>query len=221
MNRVWVLGALTICIGFSASCSGGSTWGNGDAGASSGGSSGGSSSGGADAFVQAAVGSGPQSSAAMCPLGPGTAAWLNVGSATAGKPTTVQDGGNNGTGNVAVTCKVTPSGNGFDIDLSIDQNGAQGASITISSPAGQGAVTTSGATTGITATFTSVDNGGPYSSNNCTLTFAYQGQPVPVSPPVAAGRIWGHVSCPVAQLGGQPGKQCDAEADFLFEQCQQ
>jgi len=159
----------------------------------------------------------------MCPLAGVTAAsaWLNVGSATAGKPTTVQDGGSNGAGNVAVACKVTPSGNGFDIDLNVDQSGTQGASMTITSPAGQGAVAMSGVTTGISATFTSYSNGGPYQSNNCTLTFLYQGGPVPVSPPVAAGRIWGHVSCPVAQLGGQPGKQCDAEADFLFEQCQQ
>ena len=238
MNRATAgLVALAVAIGFSASCSSSSGSGNAtsDAGtkdatsSSSGGSGSGSGSGGmqdgtslppADAFIQASVGTGSQSSAAMCPLAGVAASWLDIGQPTAGKPTTVQDGGGNGTGNVSVSCTVYPSGSGFDIYLKAAQLGAQGASITISSVVGQGAVTTSGGT-GISATFTSYSNGGPYQSSNCTITFIYQGQAVPVSPPVAAGRIWGHVSCPAAGLSGQPGKQCDAEADFLFEQCGQ
>ena len=174
----------------------------------------------ADAFVQASVGTGPMSNSSMCPLGGVAAAWLNVGTAVADKPTTVQDGGNNGTGNVAVACKVTPSGNGFDIDISVAQDGSTGASMTITSPAGMGAVTTSGGT-GITATFTSTVDGGPYSSNACVITYEYMMTTVPVDPPVAGGRIWGHIECPAALLSGQPGKQCDARADFLFEQCNQ
>jgi len=182
-------------------------------------SSGGTSLPPADVFVQASVGTGPMSDSTMCPLGGVSAAWLNIGTATTGKPTTVQDGGNNGTGNVAVACKVTPSGNGFDIDLSVDQSGTQGASMTITSPSGLGAVDPTNGATGITATFTSYSDGGPYTSNACVITFDYNMAPVPVSPPVAGGRIWGHIECPVAMLGGQPGKQCDARADFLFEQC--
>ena len=173
----------------------------------------------ADAFVSAAVGTGPMSNGTMCNLA-GVGSWLSVGTEVAGKPTTVQDGGNNGNGNVSVACKVTPSGNGFDIDLSVDQQGTQGASMTVSSSSGQGTVTTSGAT-GISATFTSYSNGGPYTSSNCTISYVYMMGAVPVDPPVAAGRIWGHLDCPAAMLSGQPGKQCDARADFLFEQCNQ
>ena len=175
-----------------------------------------SSSPPADAFVAASVGTGPMSDSTMCPLGGLAAAWLSVGTPTGGNPTTVQDGGNNGNGNVAVACKVTPSGNGFDIELSVDQSGTQGASMTIT-----GSVDPTSGGTGITGTFTSYSDGGPYTSNACVITYEYNMAAVPVSPPVAGGRIWGHIECPVAMLGGQPGKQCDARADFLFEQCSQ
>jgi hypothetical protein len=67
---------------------------------------------------------------------------------------------------------------------------------------------------------------GTYSQSACTLAFTYNGTSVPDSPPIAAGRIWGHLSCPVAvgsagAGGGAAAPQCDAEADFLFEQCHQ
>jgi hypothetical protein len=64
--------------------------------------------------------------------------------------------------------------------------------VTITSPAGAGAVTTSGGT-GITASLYSSVDQGPYAETNCTVSYTYQGQPVPVSPAVAAGRIWGHI----------------------------
>jgi hypothetical protein len=53
---------------------------------------------------------------------------------------------------------------------------------------------------------------------------------VPVSPPIAAGRIWGHITCPHAVEqgqtttgadGGPASISCPASADFLFEQCNQ
>jgi hypothetical protein len=67
----------------------------------------------ADAFIAASVGTGSNGTA--CPLGGIADNWIDVGTATASKPTTVQDGGNNGGGNVAVACSVTADGNGFDI----------------------------------------------------------------------------------------------------------
>ncbi len=149
-----------------------------------------------------------------------------LGTATSDKPTTVSSGGSTGSGTANITCTVHPSGNGFDIDLSVTVAGTPGGNVTISSPAGAGAVTMSGGT-GITASFTS-GTMGPYSSNACTLTFTYEGQPVPVSPAVAAGRIWGHIDCPDAAIAGQMTTgpdggvrevSCPASADFLFEQC--
>jgi hypothetical protein len=87
-----------------------------------------------------------------------------------------------------------------------------------------GAVTQSGGT-GITGVFESSMNG-RYRETDCTIAFTYLGQPVGQTP-LAAGRIWGHLSCPSAALdgstvmvdGGTESKQCDGEADFLFEQC--
>jgi hypothetical protein len=93
--------------------------------------------------------------------------------------------------------------------------------------AGKGAVNAAVGGAGITAVFESGANG-TFQSSDCTLTFQYEGGPVPASPPIAAGRIWGHVSCPAAQAsgqtvtgpdGGSQPRQCDGEADFLFEQC--
>jgi hypothetical protein len=150
---------------------------------------------------------------------------LSIGTATGNKPTTVNDGDQqNGAATVHVTCDVTTSGGGFDIKLVVEQEGLNGGSLTITSPTGQGAVTQTGGS-GITGVW-QVDNLGSYSSKDCTISYTYQGGPVPVSPPVAAGRIWGHLSCPNATLGGQTlpdggAKFCDAEADFLFENCSQ
>ncbi len=176
----------------------------------------------ADAFIAAEVGGG----GGTCNLPSPDVTWLPVGTATADKPTTVTSGGSTGTGTAKITCSVHPNGNGFDIDLSVTVAGTPGGNVTISSPAGAGAVTTSGGA-GITASFTS-GTMGPYSSSNCTLTFTYEGQPVPVSPAVAAGRIWGHIDCPDAVVAGQMTTgpdggpttvSCPASADFLFEQC--
>jgi hypothetical protein len=93
---------------------------------------------------------------------------------------------------------------------------------------GSGAVTSSGAM-GITATFSeSVGGSGQsYSASDCTLTYTYDHNPVPDSSPVAPGRIWAHVSCVDAMAmssvllpdGGTVPQTCDAEADFLFENC--
>ena len=168
-----------------------------------------------DAFVQATVGPGTQNPAA-CPLGGSPTAWLDLGTPIASKPTTVQNGSSTVGGTANVACTVHASVSGFDVSLDASVPGAQGGSISITSPAGQGAVTTGGGT-GLTATFTSAQHGA-YTANGCTLSFMYQGAQVPVTPEVAAGRIWGHVSCPHAQMGSS---SCDAEADFLFEQCTQ
>jgi hypothetical protein len=81
----------------------------------------------------------------------------------------------------------------------------------------------------LTGTF---ENGqlGRYTSDSCTIAFTYDGAPVPLNPPIAPGRIWGHLSCPNAQRGdisimspdgGVTPATCDTEADFLFENCTQ
>jgi len=179
-----------------------------------------------DGFIAATMDVGAMSPATVCNFG-STQQWLDVGTATGGKPTTVQDGAQNAGANVHVTCTVSAVNNGFDVVLNITQEGLQGGSVTISSPSGQGAVTASGGT--VRASFES-GSLGDFTESDCMITYTYQGQSVPDSPPIAAGRIWGHVSCPTAQNsgstvmlpdGGSQPRQCDGEADFLFEQCGQ
>ena len=91
------------------------------------------------------------------------------------------------------------------------------------------------ASSGISASFAGGGGGvfreeaGSTDPMGCTITYEYDpfgttggvagDQPVPTSPPIAAGRIWGHIKCPNAVSTSTPGVACDAEADFLFEQC--
>lgn len=179
----------------------------------------------AAAFVAATVGVGPESNSTVCNLGT-VQPWLDVGTAVGGNgtPDTQNDGSSESGGKVSVTCTVSTSGNGFDIDLVVSQGGLNGGSVTITSPPGMGAVTQAGGT-GITGVFES-ETQGKYRETDCTISFTYMGEPVNQTP-IAAGRIWGHLSCPTAQVSGQTVQidggsqdvQCDAEADFLFEQC--
>jgi hypothetical protein len=178
-----------------------------------------------DAFIAATVGTGPQSTSEVCNFG-SPQQWLDVGTPVAGKPTTQSDGSNQAGATVHVSCTVAASGGGFDVDLNVTQEGLNGGSVTITSPGGAGAVTQAGGS-GITGVFQSTGSG-TYRETDCTISFTYQQEAVPDQPPLAGGRIWGHISCPTAQVAGQTvmlpdggtqNRQCDAEADFLFEQC--
>jgi hypothetical protein len=183
-----------------------------------------------DTFVNAAIGGGT-----MCSTFPSLKTSLQIGTAISGHPNTVQDGGSDRNANVNVSCTVHPQGSGFDIELTAIENGPQGGSLTISSPQGQGIVTTM-TSSGISASF--VSQGGVYreqagtsDTTGCTITYLYDSggsvggvagdEKVPTDPPIAAGRIWGHIKCPKAEYQSQPGVFCDAEADFTFEQCNQ
>jgi hypothetical protein len=144
-----------------------------------------------------------------------------VGQATGGTslPSTVQSGGTqSGGGTVTLSCSVVSSGSGFDIQLSAQESGAQGGVLTIVSAQGQGAVTGTGTAT-VVAHFGN-QAVGHYTQNNCTLSYTYNGDPVPSSagPAVAGGRIWAHIDCPMAVDSDQTAT-CDAQADFLFENC--
>jgi hypothetical protein len=150
----------------------------------------------------------------------------------------VQDGAQYQGASVAVTCTIHQVGGGFEISLSAIANGpGNGGSLTITSPAGQGAVTTM-PSSGISASFVGGGAGLAYREQvsasdptGCTITYAYDPSgsaggaagdvPVPTKPPISARRIWGHIKCPKAALTEQPGIVCDAEADFMFEQCSQ
>jgi hypothetical protein len=166
----------------------------------------------ADGFVAATVGTGTQSP--LCPVG-SAMPWVTVGTATTGKPATVQSG----LSDVTMTCSVLAFGKGYDLAANVSVAGSHGGTFTMASPAGAGAVTVSGGQ-GIQASFDSTAEGATYQSSACVLSFTYMGAPIPDSPSVFPGRIWGHLSCPSAQTASST-TTCDAETDFLFEQCEQ
>jgi hypothetical protein len=212
-----------------AACSG-SVAGGGDAGNKGGGddatndASCGASCPTPEGFVLATMGPGPGGPAGVCDLG-ATTSWLMVGAPTPSIPSSVPDGSSQNGGPVAVECSVIPVNAGFDVSLRISIGGPGGGGLTITSPAGLGAVTMAGAQ-GIMATWQS-ETFPPASESDCTIAFTYEGHPID-EPPVAAGRIWGHLSCPQAAFdsetvvgpdGGGATAHCDGEADFLFEQC--
>ncbi|HEX8796360.1 MAG TPA: hypothetical protein VF765_35660 [Polyangiaceae bacterium] len=204
--RGWILAAFLL-LACGSSSPGGSGLDGGSAATSSGGS-------GPDAYVLATLGPGPSGSCSAKM----TSTVFALGTASAGHPATVQNGANAGGGVASVSCTVHPNGGGFELQLSAQVGGPLGGSLTI----GPDTV----AAFGGQALAVSIAGGGGalgYSENPCTLTYVYGGQPVPVSTPIAAGRIWGHVSCTNAgpTLSSDPPGNCDLEADFLFEQCGQ
>jgi hypothetical protein len=169
-----------------------------------------------DAWVQATV----VGTGGTCNVSNGSI--LSVGEMSPsplGKPGTTASGGADMIGTVTITCSVTSSGMGFALQLSVVQTGPMGGSLTV-----QGTVTETGGT--VSGNFQSPLTG-QYSQSDCTFTPTFLGGPIPLAKgdmPVAGGRIWGHVSCPVAQdpymnqSNGMP-IICDAEADFLLENC--
>ena len=197
--------SLWIFVAAGAACSSGGSAGNG----SDGGAGDDASTTHPDGFVAATLGTGTTSTS--CPLA-AVMPWASIGTATGGKPSTTESNSS-----VTIACSVHASGHGFDVSLSAVPTG-QGGSFTLTSPAGQGAVTVAGGQ--VDVNFGGTQAAGPYEQSNCTLSFTYQGGPVPDSPSVFPGRIWAHVSCPAAQDQGGTDT-CDGEADFLFEGCSQ
>lgn len=179
-----------------------------------------------DAFASLVVGPGPGDT---CPFA-SVVNFLSIGMPTGEKPTTILDQGQAAGGTATVTCSVHPHGQGFDVALNVSVAGPGGGALTITSPAGAGAIGSSGGT-GVTAAFSNAADGDGLSETGCTITFEYMGAPVPVSPAVAAGRIWGHLACPQALFsggrtalgpdGGSTPASCAASGDFLFENCSQ
>jgi hypothetical protein len=181
-----------------------------------------SSSPAATAFVTSYIQ--PAGGGTVCDYGTITE-WINIGAPTGKDPTVVANGGNQGGGQpVSVGCTVHPDGAGFDVALnaSLGDHG----SITITSLSGK---TISSSVDGtVAATFQS-QKMGTWTSEKCTLSNQYLTGPVPRKDPVAAGRIWAHVSCLAAERndgemrglpdGGIGLATCDTEADFLFEFC--
>ncbi len=122
-----------------------------------------------------------------------------------------------------ISCSVHPQGSSYAVNLQISQgtnlSGSGSMSLTV-----VGVVDpTAGATMDVLGEV-STNNSGEYTSRTCSVTFSTPGAGTSSpSPPIAAGRIWAHLSCPDAQNTALPPgtgpDTCDAEADFIFENC--
>jgi hypothetical protein len=169
-----------------------------------------------DAFIAAYVGPGT-GSASLCGYRSNQPI-LQVGAATVPQPITFANGElQSGSATLSVSCTVDPNDGGFNIQLSAEIGGPDGSSVIVA-----GLVTSAGGSN-LQGTFTSAANGS-FTDSTCAITFTYNGGAVPVVPPVAAGRIWGHIDCPdatgpISPLADGGRTTCDAYADFLFENC--
>ncbi len=121
---------------------------------------------------------------------------------------------------ITVECTVTDSGGTFNLNLYANDN-VNGTTIITGSATSSGSSTLSGV-------FETV-NSGAFDGTNCTLTFTFDSVALPTQNPLAAGQIWGHVSCPDAAArgmvqdtdAGSGAATCDIESDILFENCTQ
>jgi hypothetical protein len=174
----------------------------------------------ADAMVTSYI-QGVSQQSAICPFASQTQ-WVNIGVETGNSPATVPDQGSQAGGQVSVSCSVKANGNGFDVQLNAALSDVGSITITSNSP-----VSPTGGGMGVTGTFESGTKG-RYTSDSCAITYKYLNGNVPVSPPIAPGKIWAHLSCVGAQRndlsfmgpdGGTQNATCDTEADFLFENC--
>jgi hypothetical protein len=176
-------------------------------------------------FVLATLGPGPMpgvNDSQACGLG--SPLTLQLGNPTVPLPSVVTDGSLQTGQTVKSACTVNQQGGGYNIVLGAGLGSGQlGLSISAFG------VAASGTTTGITASFTS-DAGLTYSDLGCTLSYYYQGAPLPYGSGPSQGRIWAHVDCQRALLPmGDPSYStmpvspvshtCVLSADFLFEGC--
>jgi hypothetical protein len=113
---------------------------------------------------------------------------------------------------VSVSCTVSPSGSDeFNVAGSVALSGATGGVFRI-----DGKLKATGEQTGIHATFSSGRSANTYEQTDraCIVRYAtpFQG--------VAAGRVWGEITCPKAEnVSAQTS--CAATAQFRFENCTQ
>ena len=128
----------------------------------------------------------------------------------ASKP--VKDGEPWEQGTASVSCSVTPAGGDeFNVAGSVFLSGAEGGLFRV-----DGKFKATGEQTGIHAIFSSRRSGNTYEQldRQCIVRYTTQFQGV------AAGRVWGEITCPKAENSGAQ-TECEAIAQFRFENCAQ
>ncbi len=123
----------------------------------------------------------------------------------------VADGESAGQGSASVTCSVVAAGaDEFDVSGSIALSGATGGFFRI-----DGKFKTSGEQTQVHVIVSNrkTANGYEQKDRACIVRYgtSFQG--------VAAGRVWGEVTCPKAENTSDPSRACELIAEFRFENC--
>lgn len=165
------------------------------------------------AFILSQMHAGSQAPAQVC--GVTDPVWVGVG--TSDK--SVNDGDAQDGKQVNVACSVSANSDGtFKVDVSVTQGGV--GSVTIN-----GKLSGSGQQTNVHGVFQRGDFG-RFDQTDCTVDFT-PGTPMGI----AAGRIWGVLTCSHASDPSQPrpnpagGQQvpraCEGSAEFKFENCGQ
>jgi hypothetical protein len=121
-----------------------------------------------------------------------------------------------GTGGVTVTCSVTPNGSNFDVSAIV-----QGPTSAFSF---QGTLSNANppVQSGVVVSFAG-EGGVSFSSSGTPCTVDFTATPMEPSGAqtlgVAAGRIWGNVTCPMMSEAPPQMSVCTGVAEFKFEDC--
>jgi hypothetical protein len=168
----------------------------------------------ANAYIDSTVFASADLGAQVCGVTGGP--WIEVG--TASSPT--DDGASQSGFTVSVSCSVTANPDGsFQVNAlaTVGNSGSVGV---------QGKFTTSGTQTGIHGSFTR--GGGDeadFTSSDCSVSYTMD-----PNMGVAAGRVWGYITCPdvvdpgsseIGPDGGAVSRTCQAAATFKFQNCAQ
>lgn len=136
----------------------------------------------------------------------------DFGSSAANPPVAarpVKDGESDAGRAITVRCSVTPGAAGtFAVNASVTAAGALGGTFTI-----DGNLTAQGDQANIHVA-ASKTSGSSYEQTACTVSYTT------ISQGVAAGRVWGEVTCPSAE-GTAHQSACKVIAQFRFENCAQ
>jgi hypothetical protein len=175
------------------------------------------------AYVSSILTIGPSpNSATSCPLGSGP--WLAIGLENG----SVNDGDTQSGGGVSVQCKVASAGDNFNVFVFTELNGLNGGAFTLGTssdspatfapPAGPPGTTV----TSLPVSTTSNSKDPQHTLKEADCTFTYFDPQQSNGPGIAAGRVWGTVTCPHAtDTSKSPNDVCQIATTFRVENCSQ
>lgn len=116
---------------------------------------------------------------------------------------------------VSVNCKVSPNSTGYSVEATASYGNV--GSITITGQFNVASGASPGTQSNITGSFNDAVPGGliaHLTESDCTVTFSKNSHMG-----IAPTRVWGYIDCPHDTASN--GTVCDANAEFLFENCGQ